>query len=222
MLTNLTLCVTGTKNAYTTLRSGDVITYKLDEPIDGKSVRLGTLSGDGKDILPLCNIVEQGVDFVLDPNSSPISAEKLRKEGKLLRIISSDRKGDGYVIEEYLDEEIYIPALETTAAAATSNTNHNNVVNNDISALIKLAETQLATSQHILETLRSTISGSGNSFTTTNTITTITTSDAPAPVGPYSQAVKAGDMLYLSGSIGLDPVSKALVPGGVEAQAKQV
>jgi len=45
--------------------------------------------------------------------------------------------------------------------------------------------------------------------------------DAPAAIGPYSQAIRAGDTLYLSGQIGLDPKTGQLVDG-VEAQAHQV
>ncbi len=44
---------------------------------------------------------------------------------------------------------------------------------------------------------------------------------APKAVGPYSQAVKVGDTVYLSGQIGLDPVSGNLVDG-FDAQAHQV
>jgi reactive intermediate/imine deaminase len=47
----------------------------------------------------------------------------------------------------------------------------------------------------------------------------ISTPAAPAPVGPYSQAVRAGDTVYLSGQIALDPESGKLVEGGVEAEA---
>lgn len=47
-------------------------------------------------------------------------------------------------------------------------------------------------------------------------------SGAPAAVGPYSQAVRAGDLVFLSGQIGLDPATGKLVEGGVEAQLKQV
>ena len=45
------------------------------------------------------------------------------------------------------------------------------------------------------------------------TRSTISTSDAPAAIGPYSQAVRAGDTLYLSGQIGLDPATGELVDG---------
>ncbi|MBS1210106.1 MAG: reactive intermediate/imine deaminase [Proteobacteria bacterium] len=44
---------------------------------------------------------------------------------------------------------------------------------------------------------------------------------APAAIGPYSQAVRAGDTVYLSGQIGLDPQSMQLVEG-FEAQAERV
>jgi 2-iminobutanoate/2-iminopropanoate deaminase len=45
---------------------------------------------------------------------------------------------------------------------------------------------------------------------------------APAPIGPYSQAVRIGKTLYCSGQIGLDPASGNLVEGDVSAQAEQV
>ena len=50
---------------------------------------------------------------------------------------------------------------------------------------------------------------------------TIKTAAAPAAVGPYSQAVKAGDWLFCSGQIGLNPEDGKLVPGGVEAETRQ-
>ena len=50
----------------------------------------------------------------------------------------------------------------------------------------------------------------------------IATDRAPAAIGPYSQAVRAGDFVFTSGQIGLDPVSGALVHGGVEAETRQV
>jgi reactive intermediate/imine deaminase len=49
----------------------------------------------------------------------------------------------------------------------------------------------------------------------------ITSKDAPAALGPYSQAICAGDTVYLSGQIGLDPASGNLVDG-IEAQSHQV
>lgn len=49
----------------------------------------------------------------------------------------------------------------------------------------------------------------------------ISTDQAPAAIGTYSQAVRAGDTVYLSGQIGLDPASMRLVDG-IEAQIHQV
>lgn len=51
--------------------------------------------------------------------------------------------------------------------------------------------------------------------------TVIQTKDAPAAIGPYSQAVRMGDTVYLSGQIGLDPETMQLVEG-LEAQAHRV
>jgi reactive intermediate/imine deaminase len=50
----------------------------------------------------------------------------------------------------------------------------------------------------------------------------ISTDQAPAAIGTYSQAVQAGNTVYISGQIPLDPVAGAMVEGDFEAQARQV
>jgi 2-iminobutanoate/2-iminopropanoate deaminase len=50
----------------------------------------------------------------------------------------------------------------------------------------------------------------------------IQTSNAPAPIGPYSQAVKANGFLFCSGQIALHPVSGELMTADVETETKQV
>ena len=51
----------------------------------------------------------------------------------------------------------------------------------------------------------------------------VETKDAPAPVGPYSQAVLTGNTLYVSGQVAIDPASGEMVGGGdVEAETRQV
>jgi len=50
----------------------------------------------------------------------------------------------------------------------------------------------------------------------------IQTTDAPAAIGPYSQAIRAGKFIFYSGQIPLDPSSGTLVDGGIEAQTRQV
>jgi len=50
----------------------------------------------------------------------------------------------------------------------------------------------------------------------------VRTAEAPAPVGPYSQAVRAGDWLFVSGQIALDPVTGELVNENAAAQAARV
>ena len=50
----------------------------------------------------------------------------------------------------------------------------------------------------------------------------IATGDAPAAIGTYSQAVRAGAFVYLSGQIPLDPVTMQLVAGDIDAQIHQV
>lgn len=51
---------------------------------------------------------------------------------------------------------------------------------------------------------------------------TIETKNAPAPIGPYSQAVRDGKELFCSGQIALDPQSGTIVEGDVSAQTEQV
>ncbi|MBI2597255.1 RidA family protein [Candidatus Daviesbacteria bacterium] len=50
----------------------------------------------------------------------------------------------------------------------------------------------------------------------------IITSNAPKAVGPYSQAVKARNLVFCSGQIGLDPQTNTLVKGGIEQETKQI
>ena len=50
----------------------------------------------------------------------------------------------------------------------------------------------------------------------------VSTKDAPAAVGPYSQAIRAGSMLFCAGQIPLDPQSGQIVAGDVGAQTKRV
>ena len=50
----------------------------------------------------------------------------------------------------------------------------------------------------------------------------INTDQSPAAIGPYSQAIKAGNTVYVSGQIPLDPATMEIVPGDFEAQARQV
>ncbi len=50
----------------------------------------------------------------------------------------------------------------------------------------------------------------------------IETTQAPAAIGPYSQAILAGNLLFLSGQIPLDPATGEIVAGGIEEQTRQV
>ncbi len=54
-----------------------------------------------------------------------------------------------------------------------------------------------------------------------NEKTAISTTNAPAAIGPYSQAIRIGEMIYTSGQVGLEPASGALADG-IEAQTTRV
>ena len=49
----------------------------------------------------------------------------------------------------------------------------------------------------------------------------ISTEKAPAAIGPYSQAVVAGDFLFASGQLGIDPTTSDFVEGGIKEQTEQ-
>lgn len=50
----------------------------------------------------------------------------------------------------------------------------------------------------------------------------IVSSEVPGAIGPYSVGIQAGDLIFVSGTIGVDPATGEFVPGGVEAQTRQV
>jgi 2-iminobutanoate/2-iminopropanoate deaminase len=52
--------------------------------------------------------------------------------------------------------------------------------------------------------------------------TAVSTKDAPGAIGPYSQAIKAGGFLFVSGQIPIDPATGALIIGGITEQTRRV
>lgn len=207
----LRILIHGTKNAYTTVRSGDVLSYKHSEAVEGQTLRLGTLSSDGK-VLPLCNRVKHGAEFYIDHTATPLSADQLKQENRLYRIVSSDRKGNAFLIEEYLDDNIYIPVIAEGAVVHPSASTLSE--DGDNTDLLQ-RELQLLQLQTTL--LQQKIKSSQQK----KSLHAIVSNQAPKPVGPYSQGVKANGMLFASGCIGLDPSTSKLVSGGIEAEAIQ-
>jgi len=49
----------------------------------------------------------------------------------------------------------------------------------------------------------------------------ITSEKAPRAIGPYSVAIRTGDLVFTSGQLGLDPATGSLVQGGIEAETRQ-
>jgi 2-iminobutanoate/2-iminopropanoate deaminase len=50
----------------------------------------------------------------------------------------------------------------------------------------------------------------------------IATNDAPKALGPYSAGIRAGNMVFTAGQVGIDPATGKMVDGGIEAQTRQV
>lgn len=65
-------------------------------------------------------------------------------------------------------------------------------------------------------------SQSQNTHSSEEKKTVFTTKQSPDAVGPYSKAVKSGNLLFCSGQIGLDPKTMQLVEGGIVSETKQV
>lgn len=59
-------------------------------------------------------------------------------------------------------------------------------------------------------------------MSTSTSKTPIQTSQAPAAVGPYSQAIRSGDLLFLSGQIPIDPATGELVQGDIQTMTRRV
>lgn len=75
---------------------------------------------------------------------------------------------------------------------------------------------------HALPALREDREGCARRQGRVNALTAVEATDAPAAIGPYSQAVRAGSLLFLSGQIPLDPATGQLVGPDVAAQTEQV
>jgi reactive intermediate/imine deaminase len=58
-------------------------------------------------------------------------------------------------------------------------------------------------------------------ITTHSSLGIVSTQNAPAAIGPYSQAIKAGDLVFISGCIPLDPRTAQVVEGGIAEQTEQ-
>jgi 2-iminobutanoate/2-iminopropanoate deaminase len=102
------ILIHGTKNAWTTLRPYDLVLYELEIKVKGKERGLGVYTPD-REVLPLCNYEKGSTEFYVDTFQEAYSAETLKSENRLLRIVSADRRGTGcFVVEEYLDNDILI------------------------------------------------------------------------------------------------------------------
>jgi len=231
--------IQGTTNAYTTLRPLDVVLYGLDPEVNGKSRALGVFKAG--EVAPLCNRVAGCTEFYRDATQSPLSAEKLKQAGLMLRVVSSDRRGDScFIIEEYLDEDIHIPLVtEEQAAQGPAPLLSPSAPSKTATApqpaspfalrqVLSLVQQQLLDTNALLsDALQKFDQVSASPYAessvprSSGVIEQISSPNAPAPVGPYSQAVRANGFLFLSGSLGLVPSTGRLAEGGIIFEASQ-
>jgi len=203
----LRILIHGTKNAYTTLRNHDVIIYQLTKSIEGRTRALGVYKSDNT-VMPLCNEYLGSSEFYEDVTSTPLLAERLKEDRRILRIISSDRRGNSYSIEEYIDNDVYIP-IKGATSSSTSNVSDLPVNEESIEDVEqRIAELELKLAELKLKALQSKLAENGEKVT----LVRINTGSAPLPVGPYSQAIKANGFLFISGCIGIVNTHIALTP----------
>lgn len=229
------ILIHGTRNAFTTLRNYDVVFFKAQSPNsdfpDGE-IRLGVYTNDGN-IRPLCSYNENSNQFHIDPYENALTAMQLKNENRILRIVSSDRKGEStFTIDEYLGSDVVIPLRNKDESFEAKDLNLDNQIytQTEISSSSTDKENELQTLQleimqlqlKVLKLQEKKLSeGVPNSITPLSVRESVYTSDAPKPVGPYTQAIVSNGIVYTSGSIGLDPITNQLVRGGIEAEARR-
>ena len=260
LFAEMQILIHGTKNAYTTIRPYDLVLYKLEMKVKGKERGLGVYTPE-RDILPLCNHEKGSTEFFIDSLQEAYSAETLKKENRLLRIVSADRRGTNcFVVEEYLDSDILIPIRDPqdsqsesappppppppppSATSALTMVAVKNVAvpiddssapetDDDLCSMITLAKydqqiMQLKAQKDnaILEKRLRDMRKKGTNqpaISLTDRIIAVESALLPKPLGPYSQAVKAGGFVFVSGCIGYDIRTGRLADGGLESEVRQ-
>ena len=225
------ILIHGTRNAFTTLRNYDVVFFKVP---DSDDIRLGVYSNDGS-IRPLCSYSENSNQFHVDVYEGALSALQLKNENRILRIVSSDRRGEStFTIDEYLGSDVVIPIRSEYESNETKELTLNK--QNSIPAETSSANTDKFDPENEMQTLQLEImqlqlkvlklqeqklSKSVSSSLLPPVRLSVYTSNAPKPVGPYTQAIVSNGIVYTSGSIGLDPSTNQLVSGGIEVEARR-
>lgn len=201
----LRLLIHGTKNAYTTVRKNDMILYKLDSEVDGCIMGLGIF--DGKDVRSVCMDKDDSSKFLVDRSRDALNAEDMKANGRLLRIVSSDKTGDCYRIDEYLDNNVYIP-VETDPKPKLVPSNPSQPPTLDIERI----------SQLLVEAL-----GLLGSPTAGNKLEPISVQSKKVLVSKlYSHAMIAQGMVYTSGIIATNFDSGGFIKGDIRQQTVQV
>lgn len=231
-LFDMQILIHGTRNAFTTLRNYDVVFYKVPGTDE---VRLGVYSNDGS-IRPLCSYSENSNQFHIDVFEDALSALNLKNENRILRIVSSDRRGESsFTIDEYLGSDVVIPIRSESeineAKDLTLNKQQASVPTEISSTKTEKVdfETEMQTLQleimqlqlKLLKLQEQNLSKRVSSSIAPPVRNGVYTSNAPKPVGPYTQAIVSNGIVYTSGSIGLDPSTNQLVRGGIEVEARR-
>jgi reactive intermediate/imine deaminase len=183
----------------------------MSSPIKGSASALGVyISGE---IKPLCNRDIGSNEFFIDQTQDALDAEELKAQGKLLRIVSGDRSGSGcFTVEEYIDSDVYIPVVSADAKPEAKNIPE---LSDDIDKKISDCVKQLLD----LATQKSEASQTSSDLESKRQ--QVSTKDAPQAFGPYSQAIKANGFVFISGCLGMDPVTMKLKGDTVETQTIQ-
>lgn len=119
---SLKILIHGTKNAYTTVRTFDVVLYKLDSPIISMHPRYLTpinqtkslaVYSEDEDLIPLCNFEKGSNEYFTDKFRPNLNPDALSRDKRILRVVSSDRRGtDCFIVDEYIDDDVHVPVRD--------------------------------------------------------------------------------------------------------------
>lgn len=198
--------ISGTENAYLTVRTGDIVSYEI--PSKQKN-RIGVFTETGF-ILPLCRRDEALEEYYIDPSSDPLLPDQLNSDGRIKKIMAAYRSGNKFYLNESLDASYHIPVVSNAGEVSDGQSG-------SLDDEVNMIANELDLFKQRIRILRSRFDHLENKGEV------VLTPKAPKPIGPYSQAIKttSRNLVFLSGCIGIDPSTGKLVQGGIREETIQ-
>lgn len=208
LLTSVRIKIHGTKNAFTTLQNNDVVLYKLKQPKpEDKHTALAAYSSSSHTLSPLCREVENSNEFFEQPNVQALPVDALKDHERILRIISSNKVGNIFVVDEYINEDVHVPLLSNILNDTLTNGN----VNYSRSSISTL-KNKLVQAETCVESLKLQIASMEASVIPAGSCVLEATN---------AQAVKVYGMVYISGCMGTSAIIDDIASLDIIGQTKQ-